>query len=185
MADIRFNELPLKGAYTIDLKKRGDERGFFARYWCQNEFSKLGLDVNIVQINNSLSRSKGTLRGLHFQYIPKAETKVIRCIRGSIWDVIVDLREDSSTYGKWFGVELTAENRTMMYVPKGFAHGFQTMVDNVELLYLHSEFYSQEDEGGLLFSDKDVAIDWPLPVSEISARDKLHPTLNELEPIKL
>jgi len=185
VAGLKFTELPLKLAYTVDLEKRGDERGFFARYWCQNEFSKLGLDANIVQINNSMSRYKGTIRGLHFQRPPKAETKIVRCIRGSIWDVIVDIRSESPTYGDWYGFELNEDNRTMMYIPKGFAHGFQTMVDNVELLYLHSEFYSKEDEGGLLYNDKDVAIDWPMPVSEISEKDKLHPTLNELEPIKL
>ena len=185
MAGLKFTELPLKGAYTVDLEKRGDDRGFFARYWCKNEFEEFGLDANIVQINNSMSRYKGTLRGLHFQCPPKAETKIVRCVKGAIWDVIVDIRKNSRTYGKWFGAELTAENRTMMYVPKGFAHGFQTMVDNVELLYLHSEFYSKEDEGGLLYNDKDIAIEWPLPVSVISKRDKSHPALNELKPIKL
>ena len=185
MARLNFTELPLKGAYTIDLDKREDDRGFFARYWCKNEFEELGLDTNIVQINNSLSPQKGSLRGLHYQRPPKAETKIVRCIRGSIWDVIVDIREGSSTYGKWYSTELNDNNRTMMYVPQGFAHGFQTMVDNVELLYLHSEFYSKEDEGGLLYNDKEIAIDWPIPVSEISERDKLHPILNELEPIKL
>ena len=185
MASLNFTELPLKGAYTIDLDKREDDRGFFARYWCKNEFAELGLDTNIVQINNSVSPQKGTLRGLHYQRPPKAETKIVRCIRGSIWDVIVDIREGSSTYGKWYGFELNEDNRTMMYIPKGFAHGFQTMVDNVELLYLHSEFYSKEDEGGLLYNDKEIAIDWPILVSEISEKDKSHPILNELEPIKL
>ena len=185
MSGLKFTKLPLKGAYTIDMEKYGDDRGFFARYWCQNEFSKIGLDPNIVQINNSMSKNKGTLRGLHFQRPPRAETKIVRCIHGAVWDVVVDLRVDSSTFGNWFGTELTAENRTMMYVPKGFAHGFQTLVDNVELLYLHSEFYSKEDEGGLLYNDEDVAIDWPLPIPEISERDKSHPLLHELEPIKL
>jgi dTDP-4-dehydrorhamnose 3,5-epimerase len=185
VAGLKFTELPLKGAYTIDLDKREDDRGFFARYWCKNEFEELGLDTNIVQINNSVSSQKGTLRGLHYQRPPKAETKIVRCIYGSIFDVIVDIRHGSKTYGQGFGKELNGENRTMMYVPKGFAHGFQTMADNVELLYLHSEFYSKEDEGGLLCNDKEIAIDWPLPISEISERDKSHPRLNELEPIKL
>ena len=182
---MKFTELPLKGAYTIDLEKMEDDRGFFARYWCKNEFEELGLDANIVQINNSMSRYKGTLRGLHFQCPPKAETKIVRCIYGTIWDVIVDIRESSPTYGKWYGTELNDINRTMMYVPKGFAHGFQTLVDNVELLYLHSEFYSQKHESGLSYNDKTIAIDWPLPVSEISERDKLYPTLNKLDPINL
>jgi dTDP-4-dehydrorhamnose 3,5-epimerase len=182
---MKFTELPLKGAYTIDLEKMEDVRGFFARYWCKNEFEEFGLDANIVQINNSMSRYKGTLRGLHFQFPPKAETKIVRCIYGTIWDVIVDIRESSPTYGKWYGTELNDNNRTMMYVPKGFAHGFQTLVDNVELLYFHSEFYSQKHESGLSYNDKTIAIDWPLPVSEISERDKSHPNLNKLDSIKL
>ena len=185
MAGLNFTELPLPGAFMIDVNKSGDDRGFFARAWCKNEFEEFGLDTDIVQINNSMNKYKGTLRGLHFQRPPKAETKIVSCIRGSIWDVVVDLRLDSPTYGKWFGAELTEENRSMMYVPKGFAHGFQTMVDNVEILYLHTEFYSQQNEGGLLFNDKDVHIDWPLPISQISERDQSHPTLLEMEPIKL
>jgi len=182
---MKFNKLPLKGAYTIEQDRSEDERGFFARYWCKKEFESFGLDANISQINNSLSRDKGTLRGLHFQYAPKAETKIVRCLSGAIWDVIVDIRENSPTYGKWHGTELNDNNRTMIYVPKGFAHGFQTLVDNVELLYLHSEFYSQKRESGLSYNDKTIAIDWPLPVSEISERDKSHPNLNKLDPIKL
>ena len=136
-------------------------------------------------MNTTLSKKQSTVRGLHFQRPPKAETKIVRCISGSIWDVIVDIRENSPTYGKWYGVELNDNNRTMMYVPKGFAHGFQTLVDNVELLYLHSEFYSKKHEGGLLYADKTVNIDWPLPVSGISERDKVHPMLSELNPIRL
>lgn len=185
MESLKFVELPLKGSYTIDLEKLEDERGFFARYWCKNELSKIGLDANIVQINNSVSKTKGTIRGLHFQRPPTAETKIIRCIKGSIWDVIVDIRFESPTYGKWCGYELTEDNRTMLYVPKGFAHGFQTLVDDVELLYLHSEFYSKNNEGGLSYSDLDLAIDWPLPVAEITSKDKSHPTLRDIQPIKL
>jgi len=182
---MKFKKLPLQSAYTIDLDKREDERGYFARLFCLEEFKNQGLEISIVQINNSMSKHKGTLRGLHFQYPPKAETKIVRCISGSIWDVIVDIRKDSSTFGNWFGTELTAKNRTMMYVPKGFAHGFQTLVDNVELLYLHSGFYSAEHEGGLLYNDKTVGINWPSSISEISERDKSHPMLNDLNPIKL
>ena len=180
-----FNELPLKGAYTIDLEKREDGRGFFARIFCLDEFEKQGLNISIVQMNTTLSKERGTVRGLHFQRPPKAEAKIVRCIIGSIWDVIVDIRESSPTYGKWYAAELNDNNRTMMYVPKGFAHGFQTLVDNVELLYLHSEFYSAEHEGGLLYNDKTVGINWPSPISEISERDKTHPMLNDLNPIKL
>ena len=181
---MNFTELPLKGAFTIDLEKIEDGRGFFARYFCSEEFENQGLNISVTQMNTTLSKERGTIRGLHFQRPPKAEIKIVRCIRGSIWDVIVDIRESSPTYGKWYGAELNVNNRKMMYVPKGFAHGFQTIVDNVELLYLHSEFYSKEDEGGLLYNDKDVAIEWPLPVLVISKRDKSHPVLNKLEPIK-
>jgi dTDP-4-dehydrorhamnose 3,5-epimerase len=136
-------------------------------------------------MNTTLSKERGTVRGLHFQRPPKEEIKIVRCISGSIWDVIVDIRKSSPTYGKWYAAELNDNNRTMMYVPKGFAHGFQTLADNVELLYLHSEFYSKKNEGGLLYADKTVNIDWPLPVSDISERDKVHPMLSELNPIRL
>ena len=180
-----FNELPLKGAYTIDLEKREDGRGFFARFFCSEEFENQGLNISVIQMNTTLSKERGTVRGLHFQRPPKAEIKIVRCISGSIWDVIVDIRKSSPTYGKWYAAELNDNNRTMMYVPKGFAHGFQTLADNVELLYLHSEFYSKKNEGGLLYADKTVNIDWPLPVSDISERDKVHPMLSELNPIRL
>jgi dTDP-4-dehydrorhamnose 3,5-epimerase len=180
-----FTSLPLEGAYSINIDKKDDSRGFFARLYCREEFKKQGLNTNLVQMNTTLSRKKGTVRGLHFQRPPKEEVKIVRCIRGVIWDVIVDLRSNSTTFGKWYSKELNEDNRTMMYVPEGFAHGFQTLIDNVELLYLHSEFYSKEHEDGLLYNDKAVAIDWPLPVSEISARDQSHPTLSELNPIRL
>ena len=180
-----FKSLPLEGAYLIDLEKIEDGRGYFARLFCKDEFKKMGLYFNIVQINNSLNAQKGTLRGLHFQCHPKAEDKVVRCIRGSIWDVIVDLRMNSLTFGKWFGKKLTQENQTMMYVPKGFSHGFQTLCDDVEILYLHSQFYSGKCERGLYYNDADIGIKWPLPVTQISKRDELHPLLNKVEPVQL
>lgn len=180
-----FKSLPLKGSYLIKLEKKEDSRGFFARLFCQAEFNKMGIDFNIVQINNSFNVQKGTLRGLHFQYQPKADERIVRCIRGSIWDVIVDLRENSPTYGKWFGEKLTQNNRTMMYVPKGFSHGFQTLSDNVEIIYFHSQYYSKDCERGLYYNDTDIDIQWPLPVTQISERDKSHPLLYNLEPIVL
>lgn len=180
-----FTPLPLKGAYIINLEKNKDHRGFFARLYCNEEFKKNGLNYNFVQMNNSFSRKKGTVRGLHFQRPPKAETKIMRCFRGAAWDVIVDIRSDSPTYGKWHGVELNEENRTMIYVPIGFAHGFQTLTDDVEQLYVHSEFYNQEHQGGLRYNDQAVAIEWPLPVTEISFRDKSYPFLEKLTPISL
>ena len=167
----------------MDLECNQDVRGFLARYWCQKELSELGLSANIAQINNSVSSKKGTLRGLHFQGPPKAEVKIVRCIRGAIWDVIVDIRAGSPTFGGWYGRELTAENRTMMYVPQGFAHGFQTLTDNVEQLYLHSEFYSPEHDVGLQFDDPTVAIEWPVPITEVSSRDRNQPYLKEITPV--
>ena len=180
-----FKSLPLEGAYLINLEKIEDGRGFFARLFCKDEFNNIGLNFNIVQINNSLNAQKGTLRGLHFQCQPKAEDKVVRCVRGSIWDVIVDLRENSPTYGKWFGEKLTQKNRTMMHVPKGFSHGFQTLCDNVEIIYFHTQYYNKDCERGLYYNDTDVGIQWPLPVTQISERDKSHPLLNSIEPIVL
>ena len=136
-----FRETPLKGAFVIDLEKRGDERGFFARVFCKKEFQAHGLCTELMQVNNSCSVLNGTLRGMHYQLAPKAETKLVRCIRGRVWDAIIDLREESPTFGKWFGVELSDENRQTLYVPKGFAHGFLTLADNSEVLYMVDEFY--------------------------------------------
>ena len=153
--------------------------------FCKHEFSGHGLETDWVQMNNTLSRDIGTLRGMHFQYPPKAEAKIIRCLRGAVWDVIVDLREGSPTLGKWFGVEINDINRTMVYVPKGFAHGFQTLQANSELLYWHSEYYDAEEEGGLHYDDPDVGIDWPMSVSQLSVRDSKHPQLKELPLISI
>ena len=180
-----FKPLPLTGAYAINLEKKEDHRGFFARSFCLDELAKQGLEMKIAQMNTTLSKKRGTVRGLHFQRPPKAEIKIVSCICGSIWDVIVDVRKDSPTYGKWYGLELNDSNQTMMYVPKGFAHGFQTLVDNVRLLYLHSESYSAKDEGGLLFNDTAIDIKWPCPISGISDRDNHHPMLAALKPINL
>jgi len=167
-----FSSLPLAGGYLINLEKRKDDRGFFARYFCEREFADHGLETRWSQINNSMSKHKGTLRGLHFQRPPKAEVKVVRCLRGAIWDVIVDLRKDSATYGKWFGTELNEENRTMMYIPIGFAHGFISLTENAEILYLVSESYSVEHENTLRWDDPFHGIQWPIKVSFISEKDK-------------
>jgi len=168
-----FHETPLKGAHTIELDKKGDDRGFFARFFCINEYDSMNLDGNIVQINNSLSAQKGTLRGMHYQLAPKAETKIVRCIRGALYDVILDLRLNSPTFGKWYGTELTAEkNRIMMYVPKGFAHGFMTLEDDTEALYLVTEYYSPEQERGIRFQDPRFKIEWPFEPIVVSDKDK-------------
>lgn len=173
-----FNPTPLDGAYTIDLEKRGDDRGFFARFFCENEFRDAGLETEFVQVNNSLTEKAGTLRGLHYQLPPAAEVKVVRCIRGALWDVILDLRAGSPTFGKWFGAELSAENRTMMYVPRGFAHGFVTLTENTEALYLVSTFYAPDAERGVRFNDPSHGIEWPIAPVEISDKDRNWPDLD-------
>jgi dTDP-4-dehydrorhamnose 3,5-epimerase len=169
---MRFIETPLKGAYLIELEKRGDERGFFARCFCVDEFRALGLDERIAQINNSFSAEKGTLRGMHYQLPPQAETKIVRCVRGRLFDAIIDLRRDSETFGKWFGAELSAENRMMMYVPKGFAHGFLTLEDGTEALYLVSKFYAPENERGLRWDDPRFGVEWPIAPVVLSDKDR-------------
>jgi len=176
---MKFIETPLKGAYTIELEKRGDDRGFFARAFCVNEFENAGLDKSVVQINNSLSSIKGTLRGMHFQLAPKSETKIVRCIRGSLFDVIVDLRRNSPTFLKWFGAELSAENRVAMYVPKGFAHGFLTLEKDTEAFYLVTEFYAPELERGIRYNDPAIGIQWPFEPSLISDKDLQHADVND------
>jgi dTDP-4-dehydrorhamnose 3,5-epimerase len=172
---MKFHPTPLKGAYTIEPERRGDDRGFFARVFCQNEFIQAGLSPLIVQVNNSLSANKGTLRGLHYQLAPKAEVKIVRCVCGAMWDLIVDLRPDSPTFAKWFGAELNAENRLMMYVPKGFAHAILTLSDDAEAFYMVSEFYAPEQERGLRWNDPKFNIDWPIEPSEVSPKDAKWP----------
>ncbi|NRF39177.1 dTDP-4-dehydrorhamnose 3,5-epimerase [Pedobacter foliorum] len=177
---MRFTETPLKGAYLIDLEKRADERGFFARAFCVNEFDAHGLDHAIVQINNSLSKDKGTLRGMHYQLAPKAETKIVRCIKGALYDVILDLRKESETFGLSFGHEITADNRTMMYVPKGFAHGFITLSEDTEAFYMSTGFYAPEFERGVRYNDPRFNIQWPITPVVVSEKDLNHPDFNEL-----
>ncbi len=169
-----FTKTPLEGAYLIDLEKRGDDRGFFARAFCVNEFGKHELATQFVQVNNSLSAQKGTLRGMHYQLAPKGETKVVRCIRGALYDVILDLRRDSPTFGKSFGAEITAENRRMMYVPKGFAHGFITLADDTEAFYFVDEFYAPDRERGVRYDDPKFKLEWPIAPVVISDKDKGH-----------
>lgn len=161
----------LDGAWLIDIEPREDERGFFARTWCRQELAALGLDTEIAQESLSLNRRHGTVRGLHFQRPPNDETKIVRCTRGAIFDAIVDLRRHSPTYLRWQGFELTAENRRALYVPKGFAHGFQTLADDAEVAYQISEFYAPEAAGGYRYDDVAFGIVWPVPVTLISERD--------------
>lgn len=167
-----FNETKLKGAYIIELEPFTDERGFFARAWCQKEFEDHGLNATIAQANISYNPKKGTLRGMHYQVAPYGETKLVRCVRGGIYDVVIDLRPDSPTFKQWLGVELTAENRKMLYVPENFAHGFQTLADDVEVTYQVSQFYTPGAEQGIRYNDATFGIEWPLPVSVISEKDQ-------------
>lgn len=168
---MKFTPTPLPGAFLIDIEKRGDDRGFFGRAFCENEMAAQGLVSRFVQVNNSLSAAKGTLRGMHYQLAPKSETKVVRCIRGAIWDVILDLRKDSPTFGNSFGAELSAENRRMMYVPKGFAHGCLTLDDDTELFYFVDEFYAPAMERGVRWNDPRFKMEWPIPPVVVSEKD--------------
>jgi dTDP-4-dehydrorhamnose 3,5-epimerase len=171
-----FTETELKGAWVIDLERRDDERGFFARAWCQEEFAARGLSPHLVQANIAFSKRAGTLRGLHYQVKPHAEVKLIRCTRGAVYDVIVDLRPESSTYLHWVNVELTADNRTMLYVPESFLHGYQTLTDSAEVLYQVSHMYSPESERGVRWDDPAIGIEWPkIGTRIISEKDKRWP----------
>ncbi|WP_376093920.1 dTDP-4-dehydrorhamnose 3,5-epimerase [Roseomonas sp. CCTCC AB2023176] len=169
---MRIEASRVSGAHLIQPERRRDERGFFARMFCEDEFAAAGLESRFVQINNSLTGRRGTLRGLHYQLPPAAEVKVVRCVRGALWDVVADLRPDSPTYGRWFGAELTAENRAMMYVPRGCAHGFLTLTDDAEALYLVSAAYAPQQERGLRYDDPWLGIAWPDKPAELSAKDR-------------
>ena len=175
-----FTETELPGAYVLDLERREDDRGFFARAWCMNELGDHGLVTRIVQANVSFNNRKGTLRGMHMQVAPHAEVKVIRATRGSVLDVIVDLRPDSPTFKQWTGVELSATNGRAMYVPEGFAHGYQTLEDDTETFYLVSEFYAPDAERGLRWDDPAFGIEWPDPENAIlSDKDASWPDWSE------
>jgi dTDP-4-dehydrorhamnose 3,5-epimerase len=158
-----FEETKLSGAFIISVEKREDERGFFGRAWCLRELEEHGIFKNFVQANVSFNHQKGTLRGLHYQIDPYQEVKFMRCTRGAMYDVIVDLRPQSPTYKQWIGVELTADNYKMLYVPEGFAHGYQTLEDNTEVFYPTTQFYSPVAERGLRWNDPTFAISWPIP----------------------
>jgi dTDP-4-dehydrorhamnose 3,5-epimerase len=177
-----FTETKLQGAFVIDLERREDNRGFFARTFCQNEFSEHGLKPVIAQANVAFNRRKGTLRGMHFQFPPAPETKLVRCTRGAILDIIVDLRPESPSYLEHVAVELSADNYRALYVPERFAHGYQVLEDTTETSYQVGEFYTPAAEGGLPYDDPRLGLSWPLPVMEISEKDREWPPLSEIEP---
>ncbi|HEY1482561.1 MAG TPA: dTDP-4-dehydrorhamnose 3,5-epimerase [Candidatus Acidoferrum sp.] len=172
---MEFHQTKLKGVFEITPERKPDERGFFARTWCQTEFAQHGLNSRLVQCSISFSPRKGTLRGMHYQVAPSAETKLIRCTQGAIYDVIVDLRPNSPTFKQWIAAPLTAENRKMIFVPEGCAHGFITQGENSEVFYQMSEFYSPDAARGVRYDDPAFAIVWPERVQVISERDRTYP----------
>lgn len=174
---MRFEPLPLSGAYLVQLDPRVDPRGMFARAFCAREFAAHGLETSFVQANISSNVHAGTVRGMHFQRAPHAEVKLVRCIKGSIYDVVVDLREGSTTRLRWFGAELSEQNGLTMYVPKGFAHGYQALSNGATAFYMVSSFYAPEFEGGLRFDDPKLSIQWPRIVSDLSDKDAKWPLL--------
>ena len=170
-----FHETKLKNAFIIEPERLKDERGFFARTWCEREFEDHGLNQNLVQCNISFNKKKSTMRGMHYQVAPHKEAKLVRCTMGAIYDVIVDLRPDSHTFKQWVSVELTSENRKMIYIPEDFAHGFLTLEDSTEVFYQMSEFYSSECARGLKWNDPAFNIVWPSDVGIISEKDSQYP----------
>lgn len=177
---MRFIPTDLEGAFIVELHKIQDERGSFARAFCANEFSSQGLTANLVQANTAVSRHKGTLRGMHYQASPHAEAKLVRCIRGAAFDVMIDLRPESPTYCRWFGLELSAGGDRMLYVPEGFAHGYQTLEDDTELYYLVSEYYTPEAERGVRWNDPRFNISWPLTSGlHLSEKDQNWPDYSD------
>ena len=177
----RFNiiDTSLQGLRIIERKPIGDERGYIERMFCEDEFNGFLLDKKISQVNQTFTSKRGTVRGMHFQYSPHAETKVVSCFEGEIFDVAVDLRPKSSTYLQWYGEILSSDNHKSFVIPEGFAHGYQTLSDNCKMLYLHTAPYNQGAEGGVRATDLKLKIDWPLPLAEISERDMSHPLIDD------
>ncbi len=172
---MRFTELPLRGSFLVSIDAHVDERGLFARAFCEREFQEHGLKTNIVQCNLSQNHKQGTLRGMHYQRTPFAEVKMVRCIRGVIYDVIIDIQPDSPTFLKWSGVTLSAANRDLLYVPEGFAHGYQCLADDTEVLYMVTQFYEPSSEAAIRWNDPAVGIEWPISDPILSSRDASHP----------
>lgn len=179
---MNFTETKLCGAFIIEPVRHEDERGFFARTWCRREFEGRGLEADLAQCNISYNRAKGTLRGMHYQQPPYAEAKLVRCTRGAIYDVIIDLRRGSPTFGRWVAAELNEANRRMLYVPRGFAHGFQTLEDDAEVAYQVSEFHRPEAAGGVRWDDPAFLITWPLEVTVMAPCDRDYPDFRAPEP---
>lgn len=182
---MKFLETPLKGSFIIEPEPRRDERGMFARVFCKKEFEYAKLNKEIVQVNHSLTKEKGTVRGMHYQKPPNAEIKMVRCIKGSVFDIIIDLRKNSPTFLNWFGEVLSSDNMKIMYVPEGFAHGMQALETNSEILYFVTEFYAPKQEGGVNCKDPKIGIKWPLEPRNLSEKDKKLPFLTNFEGIDI
>lgn len=176
---MKFLPATLDGVYIISLQPVADSRGWFARTYCKDEFSQIGHTKEWVQLNHSHTNKKGAIRGMHYQVPPYTEIKLVRCIAGAAWDVVIDVREGSPTFLKWMSVELSAANKNMIYIPGGFAHGFQALTDDCELIYHHSSVYTPGAEKGIRYDDPSVGIEWPLPLTDISDRDLSHTLLND------
>lgn len=173
-----FKETKIEGLYVIEPELKADQRGFFARTFCKDELSKVGIEFDVAQVNVSFNREKGTLRGMHFQENPKAESKIVQCLKGAVYDVVIDLRKGSKTYGQWIAEELTQNNKKMLLVPKGLAQGFQTLTDECQLQYFMSEFYSPEHQSGVRWDDPFFNIAWPIKNPILSEKDKNWPLIN-------
>jgi len=182
---LEFIPTLLDGLYSINRKPIKDQRGFFNRLFCAEEIAEIGLKHPIVQINHTMTRQKGAIRGLHFQHIPYTETKIVTCIKGKVFDVAVDIRKNSPTFLQWHAEELSADNKVSLYIPDGFAHGFQALTNDCELLYMHSEFYQSDAEGALNVLDPRLSIEWPLEITEISERDNNHSMINMFKGIEI
>ena len=179
MSCLSITNLPLAGLKKIERKRFSDSRGFLERLFCAGELREIGWDKPIAQMNLTQTVERGTVRGMHFQFPPHAEMKIVSCIHGEVWDVAIDLRKESPTFLKWYAQRLSSENLTALLIPEGFAHGFQTITENAELVYIHSRSYEPSAEGGINPCDSSLAIDWPLPIAKISERDNSHPMINE------
>ncbi len=176
---MKFTATKIQGLYIIEGEPRADERGYLMRTFCQDELAKNGLEFNIVQANQTLTKAKNTVRGMHWQLAPKTEDKIVQCLRGTIYDVALDVRPDSPTYGQWVAIELSGDNKKMFLIPKGLAHGFQTLTDNCEVQYFMSEFYSPEHASGVRWDDPFFNIKWPLANPSLSEKDKVWPLIKQ------
>lgn len=175
---MKFITTPIEGVIIVEPEPMGDERGLFARIFCQKEFAEAGITKDFVQSNLSRTAQKGSVRGMHSQKAPSTEAKLVQCVQGAVFDVAVDVREESPTYLQWFGVELSRDNMRRLYIPERCAHGFQTLTDDVEMHYQHSEFYAPNTEYCLRYNDPALGVEWPLPVAVVSEKDQNHPLIN-------